>query len=238
MQRSGGGLCCRGGDPALPGAAVARRPPGRGPEPGVADTQGAGQRREAIAEDQPSPAGPRSHMAVPGARASASAYSRLATGSSSTRLKVPVGHPGPPPRPRRRRPRGSRTHNCQPAPAPGRDGGGPGRTAARCGRRPARRTCRSGPRSPSRPPARTGGRWPQRQGCPGPWLGTAKAAGAAGLLVGLFVQVIGIVAGIGLVLYFAGAVITVVRARLYSHIPYPLLYMAPVVGSLALGFAA
>ncbi|MFF5259842.1 DoxX family protein [Actinomadura viridis] len=71
-----------------------------------------------------------------------------------------------------------------------------------------------------------------------PWLGTAKAAGAAGLLVGLFVPVIGVVAGIGLVLYFTGAVITVIRARSYSHTPFPLMYMAPVVGSLALGFAA
>lgn len=71
-----------------------------------------------------------------------------------------------------------------------------------------------------------------------PWLGTAKAAGAAGLLVGLFVPVIGVMAAIGLVLYFSGAVLTVVRARSYSHIPYPLLYMAPVVGSLTLRFAA
>lgn len=70
-----------------------------------------------------------------------------------------------------------------------------------------------------------------------PWLGTAKAAGAAGLLVGVLVPVIGVIAGIGLVLYFTGAVITVVRARSYSHIPYPLLYLAPVVGSLALGLA-
>jgi hypothetical protein len=71
-----------------------------------------------------------------------------------------------------------------------------------------------------------------------PWLGTAKTAGAAGLLVGLLVPVIGVMAGIALVLYFAGAIITVVRARWYSHIPFPLLYVAPVVGSLALGFAA
>jgi hypothetical protein len=70
------------------------------------------------------------------------------------------------------------------------------------------------------------------------WLATAKAAGAAGLLVGLFVPAIGVMAGIGLVLYFAGAIITVVRARWFSHIPYPLLYMAPVVASLALRFAA
>jgi len=56
--------------------------------------------------------------------------------------------------------------------------------------------------------------------------------------VGLFVPTIGVMAGIGLVLYFAGAVITVVRARWYSHIPFPLLYMAPVVGALALWYAA
>jgi hypothetical protein len=71
-----------------------------------------------------------------------------------------------------------------------------------------------------------------------PWLGTAKAAGAAGLLVGLFVPAIGVMAGIGLVLYFTGAVITVLRARSYSHIPFPLLYMGPVIGSLTLRFAA
>ena len=67
-----------------------------------------------------------------------------------------------------------------------------------------------------------------------PWLGTAKAAGAVGLVVGLFVPGIGIAAGIGLVLYYTGAVITVVRARYYSHIPYPLIYLAPVAVSLAL----
>jgi hypothetical protein len=71
-----------------------------------------------------------------------------------------------------------------------------------------------------------------------PCLGTAKAAGAAGLLVGLFVPVIGVMAGIGLVLYFTGAVVTVLRARRYSHVTYPLLYVAPVIGALALGFAA
>jgi hypothetical protein len=71
-----------------------------------------------------------------------------------------------------------------------------------------------------------------------PWLGTAKAAGAAGLVVGLFVPVIGVLAGVGLVLYFAGAVVTVFRARWYSHLPFPLVYAAPVVGSLALALAA
>ncbi|MBO0683796.1 MAG: DoxX family protein [Candidatus Dormibacteraeota bacterium] len=71
-----------------------------------------------------------------------------------------------------------------------------------------------------------------------PWLGVLKLAGAAGLLVGLVVPVIGLLAGIGLVLYFTGAVTTVLRARYFSHVPYPLLYLAPVVAALALKFAA
>lgn len=71
-----------------------------------------------------------------------------------------------------------------------------------------------------------------------PWLGTAKAAGAVGLVVGLFIPLLGVAAGICLILYFIGAVITVVRARSYGHIAFPLLYLAPVVVSLWLGFAA
>jgi hypothetical protein len=70
-----------------------------------------------------------------------------------------------------------------------------------------------------------------------PWLASAKSAGAVGLLIGLLVPIIGVLAGICLVLYFTGAVITVVRARWYSHIPYPLMYMVPVIGALVLGFA-
>ena len=50
-----------------------------------------------------------------------------------------------------------------------------------------------------------------------PWLGAAKATGAAGLLIGLFVPAIGAVATTGLVLYFIGAVATVLRARMYSN---------------------
>ncbi|MFG1685125.1 DoxX family protein [Nonomuraea sp. NPDC049269] len=71
-----------------------------------------------------------------------------------------------------------------------------------------------------------------------PWLGAAKAAGAAGLLVGLFVPVVGTLAGIGLVLYFVGAVITVLRARSYATVVYPLLYLVPVAAALMLGSAA
>lgn len=67
-----------------------------------------------------------------------------------------------------------------------------------------------------------------------PWLGTAKAAGAAGLAAGLLVPAVGVAAGVGLVLYFAGAMITVLRARCYAHLSAPVLYVAPVVASLVL----
>lgn len=67
-----------------------------------------------------------------------------------------------------------------------------------------------------------------------PWLGTAKLAGAAGLVVGLWVPWVGIAAGVGLVLYFTGAVVTVLRAHSYSHIPVPLIYLAPAAASLVL----
>ncbi|MEV4291348.1 DoxX family protein [Nonomuraea bangladeshensis] len=67
-----------------------------------------------------------------------------------------------------------------------------------------------------------------------PWLGTAKALGAAGLLAGLVVPPIGVAAGIGLVVYFTGAVVTVLRARSYGHVPFPLLYLTPVVVAMAL----
>lgn len=70
-----------------------------------------------------------------------------------------------------------------------------------------------------------------------PWLSAAKAAGALGLLVGLLVPAVGVAAGIGLVLYFIGAEITVLRARRYSHTFAPLLYLAPVAASLWLGTA-
>ncbi|MGH3434061.1 MAG: DoxX family protein, partial [Thermocrispum sp.] len=69
-----------------------------------------------------------------------------------------------------------------------------------------------------------------------PWLGAAKSAGAAGLLAGLAVPELGIAAAVGLILYFTGAVITVLRARSYSHLPFPLIYAAPVVASLVLAF--
>lgn len=71
-----------------------------------------------------------------------------------------------------------------------------------------------------------------------PWLGAAKLAGATGILVGLWLPALGVLAGICLVLYFLGALITILRARSYSSIPGPLLYLTPVVATLLLGQAA
>ena len=47
-------------------------------------------------------------------------------------------------------------------------------------------------------------------------LGTLKAAGAIGLLVGIAVPQIGIAAAVGLVLFFVAAIITHLRAHDYS----------------------
>ncbi|MFB7586413.1 DoxX family protein [Streptomyces sp. NPDC056169] len=52
-----------------------------------------------------------------------------------------------------------------------------------------------------------------------PWLATAKSAGALGLLAGLAVPALGVAAAIGVTLYFAGAVITHLRAKDYELAP-------------------
>lgn len=70
------------------------------------------------------------------------------------------------------------------------------------------------------------------------WLGIAKGAGALGLIVGLFVPVIGIAAAIALILYFTGAVITTLRAHSYKTTPFPVLYMIPAAAALVLQLAA
>ncbi|UVS76619.1 DoxX family protein [Actinokineospora sp. UTMC 2448] len=74
-----------------------------------------------------------------------------------------------------------------------------------------------------------------KYGLPESWLGPlgiAKAAGALGLLAGLVVPALGIAAAACLTLYFAGAVITVVRARWYSHLVFPSVFLALAVASL------
>ncbi|WP_227979213.1 DoxX family protein [Nocardia spumae] len=53
-------------------------------------------------------------------------------------------------------------------------------------------------------------------------LAAIKALGALGMLAGLAIPPIGIAAAVGLVLYFLGALVTILRARWYSHLPYPM----------------
>jgi hypothetical protein len=69
-----------------------------------------------------------------------------------------------------------------------------------------------------------------------PLLGALKAAGAAGLLIGLLgLQPLGIAAAIGLVLFFIGAMVTHIRARVLYNIAFPVVFLALAVASLALG---
>jgi hypothetical protein len=87
----------------------------------------------------------------------------------------------------------------------------------------------------------TGPRWMldnmATYGVPRSWLfllGVLKAAGALGLVVGIGVPVIGSAAALGLVAYFVGAIVTVVRARCYSHTGYPVLFLLPAAASFTL----
>lgn len=68
-------------------------------------------------------------------------------------------------------------------------------------------------------------------------LGILKAAGAGGLLLGVLgVPLIGAPAGIGLILFFVGAIITYLRARDYSW-GFPFAYLLLVVAALVLDLA-
>jgi hypothetical protein len=71
-----------------------------------------------------------------------------------------------------------------------------------------------------------------------PVLATLKAAGAVGLLLGLAgVDVIGVAAAAGLVLFCVGAVATHVATRVYHNIAVPGGFLALAVASLALSSA-
>ena len=80
-----------------------------------------------------------------------------------------------------------------------------------------------------------------RYGVPHSWLvplGAMKAAGALGLVIGIGVPFIGIAASTGLVLYFIGALITVSRAKVYSHLPFPAIFLVLAATSLMLRLAS
>ncbi|ACZ91459.1 DoxX family protein [Streptosporangium roseum] len=68
-----------------------------------------------------------------------------------------------------------------------------------------------------------------------PLLGWLKAAGAVGLLLGLLgVPLVGLAAAAGLVLFFVGAVVAHVRARVFHNIVFPGGYLALAIGSFTL----
>ncbi|MGA9463199.1 MAG: DoxX family protein [Terracidiphilus sp.] len=64
-----------------------------------------------------------------------------------------------------------------------------------------------------------------------PTLGILKLLGGLGLLAGILVPQIGLAAAGGLSLYFVAAMITVLRARWYANLPFPLTWLALAVGS-------
>ncbi|MEV0197678.1 DoxX family protein [Nonomuraea sp. NPDC050691] len=68
-----------------------------------------------------------------------------------------------------------------------------------------------------------------------PLLGWLKAAGAAGLLLGLLgARLVGLAAAAGLVLFFTGAVVAHARARVFHNIAFPGGFLALAIGSLTL----
>ncbi|WP_433653844.1 DoxX family protein [Nocardia sp. CA-128927] len=69
-------------------------------------------------------------------------------------------------------------------------------------------------------------------------LAVIKTVGALGLLVGLAIPPLGLAAAICLVLYFIGAIITILRARGYGDLAYPMPYLALAAASLALFVAS
>jgi hypothetical protein len=68
-----------------------------------------------------------------------------------------------------------------------------------------------------------------------PLLAMLKAAGAAGLVLGLLgLDIIGICAATGLVAFFAGAIAAHLRARVFHNLAFPGTYLALATASLAL----
>jgi hypothetical protein len=66
-------------------------------------------------------------------------------------------------------------------------------------------------------------------------LGALKAAGAAGMLLGLLGnRTIGKAAATGLIVFFVGAIATHVRARVLYNVAFPMGYLALAAASLSL----
>ncbi|SHN15719.1 DoxX family protein [Actinacidiphila paucisporea] len=70
------------------------------------------------------------------------------------------------------------------------------------------------------------------------YLGALKAAGAAGLLLGLLgARPLGTAAAAGLVLFFVGAIVAHLRARVLSTLAFPGTFLVLAAGCLALALA-
>jgi hypothetical protein len=68
-----------------------------------------------------------------------------------------------------------------------------------------------------------------------PLLATLKAAGVAGLVLGLLgVPIVGVAAAIGLILFFTGALVTHVRAGVLYNLYFPGVYWLLAIASLVL----
>lgn len=70
-----------------------------------------------------------------------------------------------------------------------------------------------------------------------PRLAALELAGALGLLIGIAYRPLGIAAGAGVVLYFAGAVLTHLRARDLKGAPMPAVLLLLAVAPTLLGLA-
>jgi hypothetical protein len=78
-----------------------------------------------------------------------------------------------------------------------------------------------------------------------PLLATLKAAGAAGLLIGMsgvvldiaVLRYLGIAAAIGLILFFTGALIAHLRARVFYNLYFPGTFWLLAIASLTLAAA-
>jgi hypothetical protein len=76
---------------------------------------------------------------------------------------------------------------------------------------------------------------------PSSWLlplGALKFAGAVGLVVGILVPLVGVAAGIGLVLFFVCAIFAHLRVGWYSTLPFPIMFLLFALVALALRLAS
>lgn len=67
-----------------------------------------------------------------------------------------------------------------------------------------------------------------------PTLGIVKLLGGVGLLAGIGIPQLGIATAACLVLYFLGAMVTVMRVGWYANLPFPLIFLALAIGSFVL----